>query len=107
MERHLTHLTYLTHLTHPTGADAMSHPQMVDGEWMRHDRAVMVFPDPADEPALRQDVRFWVPAYLGPSGWLGLDLDGDTDWTEVAELIDASYRVTAPRRLVRQLDPPR
>lgn len=76
----------------------------VDGEWMRHDHAVMVQPDPGDEPALRQDPRFWVPGYLGPSGWLGLDLDDDTDWTEIAELIDASYRVTAPRRLVRALD---
>jgi predicted DNA-binding protein (MmcQ/YjbR family) len=76
----------------------------VDGEWMRHDHAVMVQPDPGDEPALRQDPRFWVPGYLGPSGWLGLDLDDDTDWTEITELIDASYRVTAPRRLVRALD---
>ncbi len=78
--------------------------QRVDGEWMPHDRAIMVRPDPDDAPALRQDPRFWVPAYLGPAGWLGLDLDTATDWTEIAELIDASYRVTAPRRLVRLLD---
>ncbi len=77
--------------------------QRIDGEWVGHDRAIMVRPDPDDAPALRQDPRFWVPAYLGPSGWLGLDLDGGTDWAEVAELIDASYRVTAPRRLVRLL----
>ncbi len=76
----------------------------VDGEWVAHDAAIMVRPDPDDEPALRQDPRFWVPAYLGPSGWLGVDLTADTDWQEVAELIDASYRVTAPRRLVKQLD---
>ena len=76
----------------------------VDGEWVAHDAAIMVRPDPDDEPALRQDPRFWVPAYLGPSGWLGVDLTADTDWQEVAELIDASYRVTAPRRLVTQLD---
>lgn len=78
--------------------------QRIDGEWMPHDRAIMVRPDPDDAPALRQDPRFWVPAYLGPAGWLGLDLDTATDWTEIAELIDASYRVTAPRRLVRLLD---
>ena len=41
---------------------------------------------------------------LGPSGWLGLDLDAHSDWIELAELLDASYRVTAPRRLVRELD---
>jgi predicted DNA-binding protein (MmcQ/YjbR family) len=64
----------------------------------------MVRPDPDDDPALRQDPRFWVPAYLGPSGWLGIDLDDDTDWQEIAELVDASYRVTAPRGLVTELD---
>ena len=80
--------------------------QRIEGEWVQHEHAVMVRPDPDDAPALKQDDRFWVPAYLGPSGWLGLDLDGDTDWDEIAELIDASYRVTAPARLVRQLDPP-
>lgn len=73
-------------------------------EWIAHDAAIMVRPDPDDEPALRQDPRFWVPAYLGPSGWLGIDLDDETDWQEIAELMDASYRVTAPRRLVRELD---
>lgn len=75
----------------------------VDGEWEQHEHAILVRPDPGDEPALRDDARFWVPAYLGPSGWLGLDIDDDTDWNEIAELIDASYRVTAPARLVRML----
>ncbi|MGB4779473.1 MmcQ/YjbR family DNA-binding protein [Microbacterium sp.] len=70
----------------------------------RHDSALVFHPDPADEPALRQDDRFWEPAYLWPHGWLAIDLDDDPDWTEIAELLDASYRVTAPRRLVRLLD---
>lgn len=78
--------------------------QKIDGEWMQHACAVMVRPDPGDEPALRTQTRFWMPAYLGPSGWLGLDIDDDTDWAELAELIDASYRVTAPARLVRGLE---
>ena len=76
----------------------------VDGDWVAHDAAIMVRPDPDDDPALRQDPRFWIPAYLGPSGWLGIDLTDDTDWQEIAELVDASYRMTAPRRLVKQLD---
>ena len=76
----------------------------IDQEWIAHDAAIMLRPDPDDDPALRQDRRFWVPAYLGPSGWLGIDLDEDTDWREIGELIDASYRVTAPRRLVQELD---
>lgn len=76
----------------------------VDGDWVPHDHAVIVQPDPDDAPALRQDSRFWAPGYLGASGWLGIDVDDRTDWAEIAELIDASYRVTAPRRLVRELD---
>lgn len=78
--------------------------QRLDDEWTAHDAAIVVRPDPADDPALRQDPRFWVPAYLGPAGWLGIDLDAGTDWQEIAELLDASFRVTAPRRLVHELD---
>ena len=48
--------------------------------------------------------RFWVPAYLGPGGWIGLDLGDGTNWDEVAELVDESYRNTAGKRLIAQLD---
>lgn len=74
----------------------------------RHDRAILIRPDPVDEPALRQDPRFWEPAYLWNTGWLGIDLPhpdrDDPGWAEVAELIDASFRVTAPKTRVRELD---
>ena len=74
----------------------------VDGEWVQHPRCVMVLPDPAEREALVQDPRTFVPAYLGPSGWIGLDLDDGTDFTEVAELLEDSYRQTAgPRRVAR------
>ena len=76
----------------------------VDGEWVQHPHAVVVQPDPGDREALLQDPRAFVPAYLGPSGWIGVDVDERCDWNEVAELLDASYRLTAPRRLVAQLD---
>lgn len=45
-----------------------------------------------------------VPAYLGPAGRLGLDLDERTDLEEVAELLEDSFRLTAPARLVATLD---
>ena len=35
---------------------------------------------------------------------VGLVLDAATDWDEVAELVTDSYRVLAPRKLVRLLD---
>lgn len=77
--------------------------QRIEGEWVQHSHALMIKPDPDDEPALRADPRFWVPAYLGPSGWLGVDLV-DLDEGETEELIDASYRATAPKRLIRLLN---
>ncbi len=76
----------------------------VDGEWVDHARCVMVLPGEVDRAGLLEDPRTFVPAYLGPSGWLGLDLDGDTDWDEVAELVTESFRLTAPARLVAELD---
>lgn len=48
--------------------------------------------------------RFFVPPYVGPSGWIGVWLDRDPDWTEVRELVCDSYRLTAPRRLQALLD---
>lgn len=60
--------------------------------------------DPAEQTALEQDSRFWIPAYYGPYGWLGLDLSIKPDWSEVAELLDASYRQIAPKRALKRLD---
>ena len=45
--------------------------------------------------------RFFVPPYVGPSGWVGVYLDGAVDWAELAELIGDSYRLIAPKRLAR------
>lgn len=75
-----------------------------DGDWVQHGTSIMVLPDPDDRQALTEDPRIFVPAYLGAYGWLGLDLDERTDWTEVRELLDASFRLTAPKRAVAQLD---
>ncbi len=47
-----------------------------------------------------QPERFFVPPYVGPSGWVGVWLDRRPDWTEIAELLRDSWRMTAPKRLV-------
>ena len=75
-----------------------------EGAWVQHPHSLTVLPDESDRRALLGDPRVYVPAYLGPSGWIGVDLDGSTDWDEVAELLDASYRLTAPKRLIAELD---
>lgn len=48
--------------------------------------------------------RFFVPKYVGSKGWVGARLDVDHDWDEMAELIEDSYRLIAPKRLVNLLD---
>ncbi len=74
------------------------------GEWVQHPHSLVVLPDPDERDAVVEDPRVYLPAYLGPSGWIGIDLDRDTDWTEVSELLDASYRLTAPKHLIQALD---
>jgi len=48
--------------------------------------------------------RFFVPPYVGHHGWVGLWLDGEIDWEELADLVIESYRMTAPKRLIALLD---
>jgi len=49
--------------------------------------------------------RWFMPSYLGPRGWVGLDLDAaPLDWDEVGDLLTGSYRLVAPSTLVRLLD---
>ena len=76
----------------------------VAGDWVQHPQSVVVQPDDDDRSALVEDPRVYVPAYLGPSGWIGVDLDEGTDWVEVAELLDASFRLTAPRKSIAELE---
>lgn len=48
--------------------------------------------------------RFFRPPYVGPKGWIGVYLDGAVDWEELAGFVRESYRMTAPKKLVRQLE---
>ena len=43
--------------------------------------------------------RYFVPPYVGPSGWVGVWLDRNPDWSEVKELMRDSYRLVAPKKL--------
>jgi len=49
--------------------------------------------------------RFFVPPYVGHRGWVGVRLERNADWDEVADLIEDAYRMVAPKRLVAQLTP--
>ena len=59
-----------------------------------------VFPGDNTSLIAAQPERFYMPAYIGPKGWVALRLDvGEVDWEEVAELVACSYRLVAPKRL--------
>jgi hypothetical protein len=62
----------------------------------------MKAPKGAQEALVASDPeRFFVPAYVGPKGWVGvrLDLESPPDWDEVSEMIIESYCLIAPKRL--------
>ena len=57
---------------------------------------------PGDNEALMaaHPAKFYMPAYIGPRGWVALRLDvSGLDWNEVAELVVGSYQLIAPKRL--------
>ena len=61
------------------------------GKALPGDNNVLVASDPA---------KYYLPAYIGPRGWVGLRLDiGEVDWDEVRELVIGSYLQTAPGKL--------
>ena len=50
---------------------------------------------------------YFLPKYLHHRGWVSARVDQrSTDWDEIEGLIDLSYRLVAPRSLVRQIDEP-
>jgi predicted DNA-binding protein (MmcQ/YjbR family) len=53
----------------------------------------------------REPERFYLPAYIGPRGWFGLRLDrGTINWKEVANLVELSYCLAAPKKLAQAVE---
>jgi hypothetical protein len=58
----------------------------------RNDQRRMIRADPE---------TFFVPAYLGAKGWLGIRLDlAEVDWDAVTESLRSAYQELAPKKLV-------
>jgi len=55
-------------------------------------QTILVGADPA---------RFFVPPYVGHKGWVGMRLSRGVDWREVTVMVERSYAMTAPKRLIR------
>lgn len=73
---------------------------------MEEQREAVWFKAPAGAQPILVEAHpdtFFVPPYVGHRGWVGVrvDLPG-VDWDELRGLIAESYRMTAPKRLLRQ-----
>ena len=48
--------------------------------------------------------RFFRPPYVGARGWVGIRLDSDIDWDEIAAVCQEAFRTVAPKKLIAALD---
>jgi len=46
--------------------------------------------------------RYFIPPYVGPSGWVGVRLGGRVNWTEVADVLLDGYELTAAKVSARR-----
>ncbi|MER6988414.1 MmcQ/YjbR family DNA-binding protein [Saccharopolyspora hirsuta] len=63
-------------------------------------------PPGEQESLVADDTRYFVPAYLGPHGWVGANLDeaSDPDWSEIAALLEQAWRMSATKRAIAEYD---
>ena len=76
-----------------------------DGHHDNHSRNCGGAPPGAQQELTASDPQALLrpPYRLGGRGWIGVRLDRDADWAEIAELCQDAYRVIAPARLAAKL----
>ncbi|MGE0582895.1 MAG: MmcQ/YjbR family DNA-binding protein [Steroidobacteraceae bacterium] len=65
--------------------------------WLNAPQGALAF-HTRDEPKF-----FFAPPYVGPRGWLGVNLDKGLSWKRIAALVRSAYEKVAPARLVATL----
>jgi hypothetical protein len=78
----------------------------VDDHHHGEDRLAFWCPAPAgaQEAMIAENPeQFFRPPYVGHRGWVGVRIDLDPDWAEIAEIVRDAYRQVAPEALVAQL----
>ena len=58
----------------------------------------------SDQSLLTLDPQFYVAPYIGKHGWTSMRSGGPLDWEAIEDFVRESYRLVAPKRLVRALD---
>jgi hypothetical protein len=48
--------------------------------------------------------HYFIPPYVGHQGWIGVRLDRDLPWEEIAGVIEDAWLTRAPKRLAQSLD---
>ncbi len=78
-----------------SGPLSPNHPERED---------VWVKAPPGDQDFLvsKDPELFFVPPYTGPKGWVGVVLDGSTDWDHLEVLLREAWRMSSPKRLVSE-----
>src|SRR3954447_13558587 len=73
---------------------------MIDTHHHGADHVAVVVPAElgAQETLVRADPeRYFVPPYVGSSGWVGARISGKPDWKAIEDLIEDAYRLIAPK----------
>jgi hypothetical protein len=61
-------------------------------------------PPGTQEQLIREEpARFFYPPYVGYRGWIGVRLDVDPDWDELAGIVTDGYCTVAPKSLVARV----
>lgn len=70
-----------------------------------HDRlSLQVWVGIEQQSFLTLDERYKIPNYVGSRGWIDLDVEEETNWQEIGNLLLNSYRHFALKRMLKLLD---
>jgi predicted DNA-binding protein (MmcQ/YjbR family) len=51
-----------------------------------------------------QPARYFVPPYVGPSGWIGIYLDKRPSWKTIADIVRDAYLLILPKKLRAKIE---
>lgn len=68
--------------------------------------AVWLKAGPGNQAMMIRDrpTRFFKPPYVGPAGWIGVWLDKNPPWKEIELLVEESWRLIAPKKVLKAYD---